>query len=529
MSENEHNFRKIVAGLRTDDEPNPLHRERLRRQMMTAFEQAAVGSVPVRAYLPDDPTAKEGQEKRTPHGVTTNGLSIVRLAAAAAILIVAGAGVWMWVGSGESATGFDRVRLATEGAPWMLAVATRYANGQSSTERHWCNFQDRQTYVLTDDETVVAYDYGQRQVKLAYSPKVKTLVISELPRTGPFGAESAYNFVAAFAVFAARADAPLEESSVEYEGRNVRAYAIDANAPTYSIDGRQVARLRMTVLADPRTRRIVAANVEHQGARGNVLAREEWAMSYPASGPASVYDLGVPRTARVFDTRQNYRGTPGDWSAALTPPPESGGFRLEPLQIELPKAKFSGTPQDGRTPNLEKPRGGPRPPFLAPAGTVNLARGKPVSSSDPEPIAGSLDLITDGDKEAVEGGVVELGPRPQFITIDLQESCEIYAVVLWHHHRWPRSYNDVVVQVSDDRSFKRGVRTIFNNDADNTLGLGAGRDLTYTETYEGKLIDAKSAHGRYVRCYSNGNSHDELNHYTEVEVYGRPLKSIKSN
>jgi len=101
--------------------------------------------------------------------------------------------------------------------------------------------------------------------------------------------------------------------------------------------------------------------------------------------------------------------------------------------------------------------------------------------------------------------------------------------VLWHHHRWPRSYNDVVVQVSDDRSFQRGVRTIFNNDADNTLGLGAGRDLTYTETYEGKLIDAKSVRGRYVRCYSNGNSHDELNHYTEVEVYGRPLKSIQSN
>lgn len=518
MSERENHFRKIVAGLRTDDEPNPLHRERLRRQMMTAFEQAcAVG---------------DAQTDIAGAGVKPAPVRFIRVAwpaVAAAILVVAGVGAWMWLGSSRRPSGLERVRLATEGAPWMLAVATRYTSGRSSTERQWCNLADKQTYVLTDDETVVAYDYGRGQVKLAYSPKIKTLVVSELPRTGPFGAESAYNFVASFAVFAARADAGLEESSVEYEGRTVWAYAIDANAPTDSIDGKPVARLRMTVLADPRTRRIVAANVEHLGTRGNVLAREEWEMSYPASGPASVYDLGVPRTARVFDTRQNYRGTPGDWSASLTAPPASGGFRLEPLQIELPKAKFSGTPQDGRTANLEKPRGGPRPPFLAPAGTVNLARGKPVASSDSEPITGSLDLITDGDKEAVEGGVVELGPKPQFITIDLQESCEIYAVVLWHHHRWPRSYNDVVVQVSDDRSFQRGVRTIFNNDADNTLGLGAGRDLSYTETYEGKLIDAKSVRGRYVRCYSNGNSHDELNHYTEVEVYGRPLKSIKNN
>ena len=80
----------------------------------------------------------------------------------------------------------------------------------------------------------------------------------------------------------------------------------------------------------------------------------------------------------------------------------------------------------------------------------------------------------------------------------------------------------MVVQISDDPAFKTGVRTIFNNDADDSLGLGAGRDLHYTETYEGKLIDGKSTQGRYVRCYSNGNTHDELNHYIEVEVYGRP-------
>ena len=232
----------------------------------------------------------------------------------------------------------------------------------------------------------------------------------------------------------------------------------------------------------------------------------------------------------MVDTRQGLSGTPGDEPAPVSTPASASGFRLEPLKIELPKAKFTGTPQDDRTPNLEKPRGGPRPAFLAPAGTINVARGKPVSSSDAEPIAGSLDLITDGDKEADRRQLSSSSsPRPQQITIDLQERCEIYAVVVWHHHRWPRIYHDVVVQISDDPAFKTGVRTIFNNDADDSLGLGAGRDLHYTETYEGKLIDGKSTQGRYVRCYSNGNTHDELNHYIEVEVYGRPLKSIKNN
>jgi hypothetical protein len=102
-------------------------------------------------------------------------------------------------------------------------------------------------------------------------------------------------------------------------------------------------------------------------------------------------------------------------------------------------------------------------------------------------------------------------------------------VLVWHFHRWARVYRGVVVQISDDPAFKRGVQTIFNNDADDTLGLGAGRDLSYVETYEGKLMEGKGAQGRYVRLFSNGSSYDDLNHYIEVEVYGRPLHLIKNH
>ena len=43
------------------------------------------------------------------------------------------------------------------------------------------------------------------------------------------------------------------------------------------------------------------------------------------------------------------------------------------------------------------------------------------------------------------------------------------------------------------------------------------------ETYDGRPIAVKGVKGRYVRLYSNGNTSDELNHYTEVEVYGKPV------
>jgi hypothetical protein len=195
-----------------------------------------------------------------------------------------------------------------------------------------------------------------------------------------------------------------------------------------------------------------------------------------------------------------------------------------PIDIKLPKAVFIGTPQDTRVPNLEKPLGKDRPPFLAPEGTKNVAFGKPVTSSDEEPIIGELNYITDGDKEAADGSYVELGPLLQYVTIDLGAMYNIYAIVVWHHHMQAQVYYDVVVQVADDADFITNVRTLFNNDIDNSAGLGIGKDMHYTETNEGKLIDAKGVKARYVRLYSNGNTSDDLNRYTEVEVYGKPVE-----
>jgi len=205
-------------------------------------------------------------------------------------------------------------------------------------------------------------------------------------------------------------------------------------------------------------------------------------------------------------------------------PKDANAPKLVPIELKLPKRTFVGTPQDMRVPNLEKPLGKARPPFLAPVGTKNVALGKPVSSSDEEPIIGELELITDDDKEAADGCYVELGPFLQHVTIDLKGMYEIYAIVFWHYHKQARVYYDVIVQVADDPDFIVNVRTLFNNDIDNSAGLGVGKDMYYTETHEGKLIDAKGQHARYVRLYSNGNNGNDLNHYIEVAVYGKPVE-----
>lgn len=200
-------------------------------------------------------------------------------------------------------------------------------------------------------------------------------------------------------------------------------------------------------------------------------------------------------------------------------------FDTAPIELKLPKPAFKGTPKNAPAGiKLEKPRDKPRPPFLAPKGTTNVSKGKPVNASDREPIVGELKFITDGEKEATEGSYVELGPGLQWVQIDLGKATDVHAVVVWHYHMAARVYHDVVVQLADDADFVKNVRTVYNNDYDNSAGLGVGQDLSYWETNEGLLVDARGQTARFVRLYSKGNTADDQNHYTEIEVFGMEPK-----
>lgn len=197
----------------------------------------------------------------------------------------------------------------------------------------------------------------------------------------------------------------------------------------------------------------------------------------------------------------------------------------EEVKIEFPKPMFIGTPVPAKLPNLEQPDPSKIvKSFMAPKGTVNVAKGKPVTSSDPAPIIGDLTLVTDGDPDGSDGCFVELAPGAQWVQIDLGAPTTISKIAMWHYHKQAQAYVDVIVQVSDDKDFKTGVTTLFNSDHDDTLKMGAGTDPAYIETNHGRVVDGKNTKAQYVRLTSNGNTSNEMNHYCEVAVYGVPGK-----
>ena len=160
--------------------------------------------------------------------------------------------------------------------------------------------------------------------------------------------------------------------------------------------------------------------------------------------------------------------------------------------------------------------------MMVPPGLKNLAKDAKLTSSDKNATSSVLEKITDGDKEASDQSIIFLRKGTQWVQMDLAAPHEIFAIVLWHAHNSAKVYHAVVVQLSDDPDFLKDVKTLFNNDQLNNSGLGVGTDREYFETFEGKLINAKGAKGRYLRFYSKGSTESALNEYTEIEVYGRP-------
>jgi hypothetical protein len=198
---------------------------------------------------------------------------------------------------------------------------------------------------------------------------------------------------------------------------------------------------------------------------------------------------------------------------------------LVPLDIKLPAPAFKGTPKDIQLSSYVEPLSDkPRPPMMVPAGLKNLAPGSKLSCSDKNATASTLQKIVDGDKEATDESIIFLRKGTQWVQMDLGAPSEVFAIVIWHAHNSAKVYHDIIVQAADDPDFIENVRTIYNNDQDNTSGLGVGTDREYFETHEGRLINAKGVKARYFRFYSKGSTESALNEYTEIEVWGRAAK-----
>jgi lysophospholipase L1-like esterase len=148
--------------------------------------------------------------------------------------------------------------------------------------------------------------------------------------------------------------------------------------------------------------------------------------------------------------------------------------------------------------------------------TLNLLSGK-IAATNGNNNATALGWITNGDKTLTN--IADMGAGAIYLQYDLGSSVNLGDIKLWHYYGDPRSYHDVLVELSNSSTFATGNTIVFNNDTNNSLGLGAGTDSEYAESSAGKDISFSPVSARYIRIYSNGSSSNTANHYVEAEAY----------
>lgn len=182
-----------------------------------------------------------------------------------------------------------------------------------------------------------------------------------------------------------------------------------------------------------------------------------------------------------------------------------------------------GTPVDGST-TTPTPTGTP-PPAPAITGVVNIAAGKTAIASDTT-YPRSFSVITNGRYD----DYVPVGAGSQWICIPFGNTYDLYWLDLsnyWDSRYYPTGteklvYYDIQIEsASDCSSSSWSVMTHFNSQTDSET------QQTYETEKPKRIYFPTNTTAGAVRIWSNGNSHDIGNHYTEVAVWGalRPSSS----
>ncbi|WP_195419954.1 discoidin domain-containing protein, partial [Collinsella sp. D33t1_170424_A12] len=174
-------------------------------------------------------------------------------------------------------------------------------------------------------------------------------------------------------------------------------------------------------------------------------------------------------------------------------------------------------------------------PGVGEAKMVNRALNKEASAawkSDNSNAAGNNDMPINKAVDGVKNTTQQYGEfgddnraESSYLQVDLGAVQNVTSINLYRYYQDSRTYPNTTIVLSKDKTFDENDVIVYNSDAENKNGFGAGKDQAYAETSAGKTFEVKAGtQARYVRVYMNGNQRanatGNTNHIVELEVMG---------
>jgi len=216
------------------------------------------------------------------------------VAAAVAVAVVA----YQFVGPKGNGSAFAAVVAAMQKVPWVHVAGTwQHGTEPPSPGEEWMGFEVQVTARKKGSGQIEYKDYRRAQ-QWQFDPDTKRLTVSRLRIDNePFalGAADPRQFIDRVIEAEKSHGAKLSVRQDRRDGREVTVFTLDRSEKD--------TREHIDVFVDARTNLPVTIESTAVDADGKQIFRCSAQMDYPASGPASIHDLGAPADAVMVDLR----------------------------------------------------------------------------------------------------------------------------------------------------------------------------------------------------------------------------------
>jgi len=219
---------------------------------------------------------------------------ITKLAAAAAIIIAVSLGLYFISSPDMTSVAWAEMIESMKQLPWMhIVMESNRGEGKQRFEV-WISFES-QIAATKRSSGEAAYRNGRTHLAHVYDPDEHSITVSYFSDADDIskGATSVWNFWESWLKQVAESSTAFTEETGQYNGRKAKIYKVNASKDERAYEG--------MIIVDIERNLPVFGNQKSFDSNGNLIKEKDLYFEYPENGPASIYDVGVPKSAKVIN------------------------------------------------------------------------------------------------------------------------------------------------------------------------------------------------------------------------------------
>jgi len=253
-------------------------------------------------FLASSTDGNKQSEKTTPISIWRIIMkSRIKLATAAVIVLAIMVCRSYFGGSVQLTTiGFAEISEAMRNVPWMHAVSREQIKGRNQSSEEWIGFE-AMTRALKRADGKVTFENMKEHKHYTYSPEDRSITVDYVydPYTSegdfPFELPSPDSFLTNMLKRAKERGAEITTREIVYNGQQAQLQEISLSVTQ---DNKSFVG-KLSLYIQPDSRLLLSTRAVAKDSDGNIIEEYEKAYSYPRTGPADIYDLGVPDDATI--------------------------------------------------------------------------------------------------------------------------------------------------------------------------------------------------------------------------------------